>query len=221
MSAELIECFNNTYKMALEDSRLKSDTSSSVKNTVVYKENYKARLVNRADFNAGIDVIVEETTSFVAARRYSGESKKGVINKVAVLNFANPHVPGGGVTRGAKAQEESLCRSSNLYPCLISKSVTKKYYEYNKAKDRFFSDRIIYSPSVVIFKDDGNVPPSGRRAEGDSGKAHGCTSQIMCIHSKRRQIPLPPFQDIMEEKWISCLILISDLCTDKKQAANV
>ena len=158
MSAELIECFNNTYKMALEDSRLKSDTSSSVKNTVVYKENYKARLVNRADFNAGIDVIVEETTSFVAARRYSGESKKGVINKVAVLNFANPHVPGGGVTRGAKAQEESLCRSSNLYPCLISKSVTKKYYEYNKAKDRFFSDRIIYSPSVVIFKDDGNVP---------------------------------------------------------------
>ena len=158
MSAELIECFNNTYRMALEDNRLKTDTSISVKNTVVYKENHKARLVNRADFNAGINVFVEETTSFVAARRYSGEVNKDIPNKVAVLNFANPHVPGGGVTRGAKTQEESLCRSSNLYPCLISKQVSHRYYEYNKMKDRFFSDRIVYSPGIIIYKDDANVP---------------------------------------------------------------
>ena len=34
--------------------------------------------------------------------------------KVLVLNFANAFHPGGGVRRGASAQEEDLCRKSSL-----------------------------------------------------------------------------------------------------------
>lgn len=34
---------------------------------------------------------------------------------ILVLNLANPVHPGGGVRRGAKAQEEDLCRRSSLY----------------------------------------------------------------------------------------------------------
>ena len=35
-------------------------------------------------------------------------------NRILVLNLANPVNPGGGVRRGAKAQEEDLCRRSSL-----------------------------------------------------------------------------------------------------------
>ena len=34
--------------------------------------------------------------------------------RILVLNLANPVNPGGGVRRGAKAQEEDLCRKSSL-----------------------------------------------------------------------------------------------------------
>lgn len=38
--------------------------------------------------------------------------------KPVMLNLANRFTPGGGVTRGAKAQEEDLCRTTSLYTSL-------------------------------------------------------------------------------------------------------
>lgn len=76
-----------------------------------------------------------------------------------MLNFANPHYPGGGVTKGAQAQEESLCRCSNLYPCLNAGNVYHDYYMYNRTKtDKLFSDRLIYTKNVLVFKDDDEIP---------------------------------------------------------------
>ena len=78
-------------------------------------------------------------------------------SKTLVLNFANPIHPGGGVRRGARAQEEDLCRKSTLLQSLESEKA-KAYYEYNSMLHTYMgSDAIIISPCVeVIFDNDFN-----------------------------------------------------------------
>ncbi len=72
---------------------------------------------------------------------------------VLVLNFANPVHPGGGVTRGANAQEEDLCRRSTLYLSLTSRAAGEMY-QYNSALRSYCaSDFMLLSPYVEILKD--------------------------------------------------------------------
>ena len=54
--------------------------------------------------------------SYVAAIEMMRERQKtkGQSKPVLVLNFANPVNIGGGVNKGAKTQEEDLCRRSSL-----------------------------------------------------------------------------------------------------------
>ena len=96
-----------------------------------------------------------------AIKRYYelGKSQRSIKNnQIAVLNFANPVHPGGGVRHGAKAQEEDLCRRSSLLLSLENGS-SKEYYEYNKHCDRFLSsDAIIMSSKVEIIKDENYMP---------------------------------------------------------------
>lgn len=76
------------------------------------------------------------------------------IPKLLVLNLANPVNPGGGVRRGAKAQEEDLCRCSSLLRSLEC-SHARKYYEYNKKlHSRMGSDALMITPQVEIFRDE-------------------------------------------------------------------
>jgi uncharacterized protein (TIGR02452 family) len=67
----------------------------------------------------------------------------------AVLNFASAKKPGGGVLNGAVAQEESLARASSLYP-VIKNCV--EFYKPTCAPD--YSDKIIYSKPIFVFKND-------------------------------------------------------------------
>lgn len=73
-----------------------------------------------------------------------------------VLNFANSVSPGGGVYRGANAQEEDLCRKSTLVSSLESQAASS-FYSYHKAQKSFLaSDSMILSPNVEIFRDENN-----------------------------------------------------------------
>lgn len=99
--------------------------------------------------------VVEVTgeSSTVAARRLAGEypEDSGTVS-VAVLNFASARNPGGGYVRGAKAQEEALCRASALYETLLE---APEYYEVHRAEvSTFYTDRVIHSPGVPVFRDD-------------------------------------------------------------------
>lgn len=79
--------------------------------------------------------------------------------RIGILNFASAKKPGGGFLSGAQAQEESIARSSNLYPTLMT-STAQQFYKLHKAtpKGGFYSHSMIFSPGVVVFKDDqGNL----------------------------------------------------------------
>ncbi|MBQ2955828.1 MAG: TIGR02452 family protein [Clostridia bacterium] len=97
---------------------------------------------------------VQENTSFRCAQALVSPGKR-----TAVLNFANAYVPGGGVKEGAPAQEECLCRTSNLYEALTLPYFLRHYYKWNqKNTGDMGSDRIIFSPGVTVFKTDDDIP---------------------------------------------------------------
>jgi uncharacterized protein (TIGR02452 family) len=71
------------------------------------------------------------------------------------LNFANGIKPGGGFLRGARAQEEVLCRSSALHATLVGDPM----YEVHIKRSRPDStDWAIYSPDVPVFRTDDGTP---------------------------------------------------------------
>lgn len=68
------------------------------------------------------------------------------------LNFASAKNAGGGFLNGAQAQEESLARSSGLYPCLLAQ---EGYYARNRAHSSvLYLDLAIFSPGVPFIRND-------------------------------------------------------------------
>lgn len=92
---------------------------------------------------------VRNETTLSAARRLVVDQ---ATRDVFVLNFASAKNPGGGFLGGSQAQEESLARSSALYASLLSQP---EYYESNRAcRTAVYTDHMILSPNVPVFRDD-------------------------------------------------------------------
>jgi uncharacterized protein (TIGR02452 family) len=127
----------------------------AVANTIHYRpEDFTAVFAQRDQqlkaatiYNTNITVTEEST--FGAAHRLIVTNG---ITDVCCLNFASAKNPGGGFLGGAQAQEEALSRASGLYPCLKSKQAM---YDINRANHTcLYTDNMIYSPLVPVFRDD-------------------------------------------------------------------
>ena len=93
---------------------------------------------------AGTVIEVTEESTIAAARRLEAENP-------CCLNFASARHPGGGFLSGARAQEESLARASALYACIAGMT---EMYDFNRARRTcLYSDYMIYSPRVPVFRD--------------------------------------------------------------------
>jgi uncharacterized protein (TIGR02452 family) len=80
---------------------------------------------------------------------------EGRADDVLCLNFASAKNPGGGFLNGSQAQEESLARASGLYACLLQ---ARAMYDTNRQFDScLYTDHMIYSPRVPVFRDDDDV----------------------------------------------------------------
>ncbi|MET8975778.1 TIGR02452 family protein [Streptomyces sp. NPDC004539] len=113
--------------------------------------------VDRAPVGAVPGTVFSDAVSSDTVFEVTGESSLEAARRladrpVAVLNFSSARNPGGGFLNGAQAQEEALCRASALYACLLE---APEFYAYHRAhRDPFYSDRVIYSPGVPVFRDD-------------------------------------------------------------------
>ncbi|WP_196893171.1 TIGR02452 family protein [Aureivirga marina] len=133
-------------KITIKDIQTKAE-----KNTKLYRPNESDKLLEtdwstKPTFETNIYVIRDTTLN--ATRKLI---ENGFENTIC-LNFASAKNPGGGFLGGSQAQEESIARATGLYPTLLNAS---EYYQTNRnTRSCLYTDYMIYSPNVPIFKDE-------------------------------------------------------------------
>jgi uncharacterized protein (TIGR02452 family) len=136
-------------------------------------------------------------------------SRSTSFGRIAILNFASATRPGGGFLNGAQAQEESIARSSTLYPSLMTDTAQRFYRLHTRDRNGgFYHHAMVYTPSVVILKDDaGNwAPPfevdvltSAAVNAGDVRKKIGDLGELAEIEK--------PIESAMKERMARILFL--------------
>lgn len=149
---ENIAVFEDTERLCSENRRLKESIAKSIAQQKLVLEGDTIPAVDKHIYAEPTRIVVSKKRSFEAASEYKGQ-------KVCVHNFASASNPGGGVTRGANAQEECLCRCSSLYFCLNTQDMWNNFYKpHRHAQNPLHNDDIIYTPDVTVFKTDTAYP---------------------------------------------------------------
>jgi len=116
----------------------------SVRETVSYPPDKPVSVAATSRYPTRVDVVNQTTLHGV-------RDLMAMSHAPAALNFASATSPGGGFLDGARAQEEYLARSTTLYACLRDQPM----YAFHRAqRDPFYTDYVIYSPGVLVVRDD-------------------------------------------------------------------
>ncbi|MCR5122350.1 MAG: TIGR02452 family protein, partial [Ruminococcus sp.] len=142
---EYVEIFNDTMRLCGEDDELAESVKKSLAKQYFLPETEQLVLQGKPK-DKPARVVVSPKRTFEAAEQYKDK-------KVCVLNFASSKNPGGGVVRGASAQEECLCRVSTLYPCLADKKIVDSFYRPHRTMfhDTLYNSDLIFTPAVTVF----------------------------------------------------------------------
>lgn len=139
----------------------------------------------------------ENMDPFSIAQKEAEEGKE----KILVLSAADTLVPGGNAREGTN--EQDLCRRSTLIKSLGSRRA-KKYYEYSKGLRSFlYSDAVIISPNVEVFKD----------SKGDPLTESFIVAVISCTPPGLKKQPLsrPGYENIMTNRIDGILTIAEDM----------
>lgn len=156
IAQETLNIIENGAYLNPEESRIdiRSEVEAAVRDSKLYAPDRlpEIRQWAVAQLDRAALPVVEVTGESTLAAAQRLVQVEGLLNTVC-LNFASAKNPGGGFLGGSQAQEESLARSSALYPCI---SQMEEMYRYNRnLKTCLYSDYMIYSPKVPVFREDG------------------------------------------------------------------
>lgn len=128
---------------------IKDNIEHSISSSKLYKPGHSFSESQTENVTTTFEVLNETTLSGAKRLCLAG------YENVTVLNFASAKNPGGGFLNGSMAQEESIARSSALYPCI---SQMKEMYTHNaRVGTCLYSDYMIYSPQIPVFRDDRGI----------------------------------------------------------------
>ncbi len=151
---DLIRVFEDTERMYQTDERLKEAVYCSIEGTRFYPEGQTPAIPTPRYEKTTVTVTKYRTleTAMFYHRKFPEF-------RIAAHNFASATNPGGGVRKGSRAQEEALCRCTTLLPVLETEENKKRFYDFHRQRhDARYTDACLYTPEIVGFKTDDELP---------------------------------------------------------------
>ncbi|KAJ7209378.1 hypothetical protein B0H12DRAFT_1157943 [Mycena haematopus] len=129
---------------------------------------------------------------------------------ISVLNFASGTSPGGGFLGGARAQEETLARSSNLHSSLSSAAALPFYTAHRTSRNPRSSHAMILTRNVRFVRDDAGAWVAPADVDVLTSAAVNVNALHKSLHIHNKEAPLPPdiaadVSEIMRERMARIL----------------
>jgi len=141
------EIYHETENLCKTEPFLKEAIASTLERQQIILETDELSVPGSEKTEKSVVLVIDKKTMQAAMDHENG--------KVAVLNFASFTKPGGGVNYGKNAQEECISRISTLMQCIsVKKCMDNFYLPHREMKYPLHNDDIIYSPDIVVIRED-------------------------------------------------------------------